>query len=275
MVDTRRLFKEYCPLVEEFNVRNILGGYEQKEWMFSSRQTIPNDLVTVTWTKDLTLSTLTGGLVTKLDHYEVLVQKLNFVPINIPFITNKTTEGFTLNGDSCADWTNPFGAGADYSIVILGSQIPRGGDSPNITPAQQRGLDGRWAMDYCPYCKAYKVKTLVGGVLKDVTAFSFLHTTGGQMAGSEPVVFRTDTHTEWLGTAPPLDTKSRDIGLSKQALITQMEDATLYDIIITKHTAAPEVAQVAWPSAITKTGFTLNGEAGKTYSILIIGQILY
>ena len=124
MVDIRRLFKEYCPLIEEFNVRNIMGGYEQKEWLIASRQTILAGSALA-----LTISTLTGGILSKLDHYYVLAQKLNAAVVNKTFITLKTTAGFTLNGDN---------AGL-YSIIVFGSEVPSLVNkenlmgSPNIT----------------------------------------------------------------------------------------------------------------------------------------------
>ena len=245
MVDIRRLFKEYCPLIEEFNVKNIMGGYEQKEWLFSYRHTL------AAGADAITLSTVTGGLITKLEHYHVIAQKLNALPVFKTFVNPKTTTQFTLNGD----------ASALYSIVILGSEIPAQGASPNIAPASFKGLTGRWAKDYCPYCKAFNIKTLVGGVLKDVVAFSFLWTSD---AAADELDFRTATKVT--------DTNNQ-AGQGKEYLVSQMYD-TDYGIAITKSSAGAVAAQI-YPSAITKTGFTLNGESGETYDVLIVGQIQY
>lgn len=245
MVDVRRLFKEYCPLIEEFSVRNIMGGYEQKEWMFSYRHTL------VAGADAITLSTITGGLIQKLEHYHVLAQKLNAAPIFKTFVNPKTTTQFTLNGDK----------GGLYSIIILGSEIPWMGKNPAIALTSQKGLTGRWAKDYCPYCKAFNVKTLVGGVLKDVVAFSFLWTSD---AAADPLDFRTATKVNDANNAP---------GQGKPYLVTQMYD-TDFGIAITKSSAGAVLAHT-YPSAITKAGFTLNGENGETYDVLIVGQIQY
>jgi hypothetical protein len=244
MVDIRRLFKEYCPLIEEFNVRNIMGAYEQKEWMFSYRHTLAG------LTDDITLSTITGGLIQKLDHYYVLATKLNALPVNKTFVYPKTTTQFTLNGDD---------AGV-YSIIVVGSGLPEQGASPNIVPAVQKGLTGRWAKDYCPYCKAFNIKALIGGVLADVVAFSFQWTTDNI---ADVIDFRTATKvTDAYNTA----------GQGKEYLVSQMYD-TDYGIAITKNDAG--AATVIYPSAITKAGFTLNGENAKAYDVLIVGQIQY
>jgi hypothetical protein len=244
MVDVRRLFKEYCPVVEEFNVRNIMGGYEQKEWMFSYRHTL------VGTTDDITLSTITGGFIQKLEHYHVLATKLNALPSNKTFINPKTTTQFTLNGDN---------AGL-YSIIILGSEIPYQGKSSSIAPVSFKGLTGKWAKDYCPYCKAFNVKTLVGGVLKDIVAFSFRWTTGST---ADVIDFRTATK---------VTDANNSAGQGKPYLVSQMYD-TDYGIAITKNDSG--AASAIYPSSLTKTGFTLNGENAKAYDVLIVGQIQY
>lgn len=245
MVDVRRLFKEYCPLIEEFNVRNIMGGFEQKEWMFSYRHTLAGS------TDDITLSTITGGLITKLEHYHVLAQKLNAIPVNKTFVNPKTTTQFTLNGDDTGL----------YSIIILGSELPWMGKNPAIAPASFKGLTGRWAKDYCPYCEAFNIKTLVGGVLKDVVAFSFSWTTDNT---ADVIDFKTGTNV--------VDTLGNTAGQGKQFLVTQMYD-TDYGIAITKNDSG--AGTMSYPSSLTKTGFTLNGENAKKYDILIVGQIQY
>jgi len=245
MVDIRRLFKEYCPLIEEFGVRNIMGGYEQKEWMFSYRHTL------VGLSDDITLSTMTGGLVTKLEHYYVLATKLNSASVNKTFVNPKTTEQFTLNGDNMGV----------YSIIVLGSEIPWRGKNSAIVPSSLKGLTGRWAEDYCPYCKAFKIKTLVGGVLADVVAFSFHWTTDNV---ADVIDFRTATKvTDAYNSA----------GQGKEYLVSQMND-TDYNIAITKNDAGAPVSEV-YASALTKGGFTLNAENAKAYDVLIVGQIQY
>jgi len=251
MVDVRRLFKEYCPLIEEFNVRNIMGGYEQKEWMFSYRHT------QVALADIITLSTVTGGLVTKLEHYHVLATKLNVAPgVTKTFVNPKTTTQFTLNGV----------IGGLYSIIILGSELPWKGKDTTIAPASQKGLAGRWAEDYCPYCKAFKIKTLVGGVLKDVVAFSFQILSTG---AATVIDFRTATKSTGGTTVDTYTTT----GQGKESLVSQMYDAD-YGIAITKNDSGAPVTEV-YPSALTKAGFTLNGENAKKYDILIVGQIQY
>lgn len=225
-----------CPIMEEFHIQNILGSCEQRQWIFGGRVNIP----ALSYSKAVTLSSLTGGIVETVNHFHVLAQKLNAAPVNNTFVTSKTTTGFTLNGDQ----------NSDFSVIVL-ANIPL---NPKATP--------KWAKNYCPYCKNMGFNAIHGSSLKDIVCFSGLASTG--VGGTVAVTFPTLTATS--GAA------GTDRGSQKASLVTMMNDAD-YQIIVTKLTTA--VTAPPYPSSLTVDGFTLNGDASKDYEILILGQIRF
>lgn len=222
-----------CPLMEEFHIRNILGSCEKRQWIFGGRVT------TVTDTKAVTFTSLTGGIVENVTDSLIFAQKLNHAPSNKTFITSKTASGFTLNGDGASD----------YSIIVIAT-LPL---HPKATP--------KWAKDYCPYCKNMGFKGIHGSSLKDLVCFSGSASTGA--GGTVAVTFKDLTETS--GSA---DQK----GTQKKNLVTMMYDNEYQVALIQRDDA---VTAPPYPSAITVDGFTLNGDASKGFDILILGQIRF
>src|SRR4030042_4107692 len=207
-----------CPIVEEFHIRNVLGSCERRQLMFGSRVTITSGS-----SKALTLSGLSGGLITQVDHFQVLAQKLNVVPSNKTYVNSKTTLGFTLYGDN----------GAEYSVVILAT-LPT---HPRATP--------KWAWDYCPECKNLKFKAITGSIVRDAVAFSGLAYTDD---GSTPITFEDMTATSGSKYGHDNGVKAR--GTQRQSWVTMMEDED-YQIIITKSNEAGGAVTVPpYPSAL-------------------------
>jgi hypothetical protein len=254
-----RLFaSEYCSLVEEFHIRNVVGCLEQKLWMFGDRVMIP----LLASTLNVTISSMTAGWITNLPtdprtgfpQYLVLAQKRNAAPSNFTFVDNKTTTQFRLNGD----------AGAYYDLVVM---------SWGAVQPSRRHLDsgGKWAEDYCPFCKAAGFKGIVGAVLGDVATFAFKHTL---VAAADVITFerKTDTTGKHIGSLAT-EVTYYETGTEYPSRVTSMED-TDYNIIITKSTdLGGAVVLPPWPSAITTHGFTLNGDITEEYDVLILGQI--
>jgi len=225
-----------CPLIEEIHIQNVLGGCEKRQWLFGGRVSIGAGV----YTKAVTFTSLTGGLVTVVDHSQIFAQKLNAAPVNKTFVTSKTGSGFTLNGDP----------GALYSILVLAT-LPT---YPRATP--------KWAKDYCPYCKNLGFDAVIGSSLKDIAAFSGIATTS--VGGTVAVAFPTLTATSGAAGV--------DRGSQKASLVTMMYDNE-YQIILTPLDTA--VTSAPYPSSITVDGFTLNGDASKSYDIFILGQIRF
>jgi hypothetical protein len=231
--------------MEEFHIRNVIGCCERRQFMFGDRVTIPAGITTLA----VTLSGLTGALVEKVDHFQVLAQKLNAIPVNLTYLTSKTTRGFTLNGD----------AGADYSIIVLAT-LPT---NPLAHP--------KWAKDYCPYCKNLDFKGIVGSTLRDIVVFDGTATTGG--GGTVAAKFATMTRT--TAALHGMVAGNKTSGTLKNPLVTMMA-GTDYQICLTKTTeAGGVVTNPPYPSAIAKDGFTINGDATQDYDVLILGQIQF
>jgi hypothetical protein len=186
----------------------------------------------------LTYLTLSSGIIERLDHAQILAQKHSAVPTNPTYVDTKTSSGFTLYGDN----------GATYSIVILGTEPHK--------PRSQR----KWASDYCPFCKSQGFKGVAGGTLKDVAAFSFQWTLS---SAGDTIAFNDIKTQNIIG---------RPRGQLDDSLIHTMAD-NQYQIIVTK-TSAGAVVVPPYPEDVGTNNFTLQGEAGETYDVLILGQIL-
>ena len=242
-------FSTYCPVVEEFHIKNILGCLQKKQWLISGPTTI-----TVGQTKTVTFDDLTGGLLIDIPTFEVVVQKINVAPVNWTYITSKSSTGFVVNGDN----------GATYHTVVFGT-----GPTKPFSLKQ----NPKWAKDYCPYCDKLKYNGVVGSIFKDNVAFSFKWILSGT---SQIIDFKTGTDTtgKHVGVIAGVDDYF-ETGQQYPNLVTMMAN-TDYEIIITKTTdAGGAVVLPPWPSAITKIGFTLNGDNAQEYDILIVGQIQF
>jgi hypothetical protein len=242
MVNNELNFSSQCPLIEEFHIKNIVAGVERKQWAMGGRVTLDG-----AGEYAVAFLVFSGGIIQNMTSYHVLAQKLNAVPVEEAYVSAKTTAGFTIKGD----------AASLNSIIVLGEE-------PTRKPAllSQR----KWAKDYCPYCKSQNISAIVGATVKDQVMFGFQATTGA--GGSVAVLFRTVMRYINLFGLPA--------GQHKDPLLTSMADAT-YQISITKAAVGTGAAVVIPPyaSAINREGFTLNGDASKTYDVLILGQILY
>ena len=242
MFNNQLNFSGQCPLIEEFHIKNIVAGVERKQWAMGGRVTLDGS-----GAYTVTFLVLSGGIIQNMTSYHVLAQKLNAIPAEESYIFAKTVSGFTIKGD----------AASLNSIIVLGEE-------PTRKPAllSQR----KWAKDYCPYCKSQNISAIVGATVKDQVMFGFQATTGG--GGNVAVLFRTVMRYINLFGLPA--------GQHDDPLITSMADAT-YQISITKAAVAAGAAVTIPPyaSAITREGFTLNGDASKTFDVLILGQILY
>lgn len=232
-----------CILIDKMGLADVVGCLDRKTWIIGSRQTIASGGQLA-----LTFSALTGGLIVSCESYQVLAQKLNAASTNLTAISNKTAVGFTLNGDN----------GGLYSLIVM-LRMPSRGGFP------------KWAKDYCPYCKDRKYNAIVGSILKDMTLFGFTARTG--LDGTANVLFKNVKagSREKFG----LEGGRKERGSGKEASVTQMYDTT-YQICISKSTVTGgEVVVAPYPSNLTVTGFTLNGDAEQTYDVMIFGQIRY
>jgi len=236
MFTNELMFKSECPLVEEFHIKNIVGALERKQWVFGGRVTTPGGAAFI----DTTLLTLSSGIIPRLDHYRVLVQKLNAANIEEPWISSKTSTGFRVNGD----------VSSLYSVVVLGTEP--------IPPKSQK----KWAKDYCPFCKSQGFDGIVGSTLLDLVLFAFRHTQSG---GVDAVKFATEMTMKNL--------TGQYKGQMGGPLVTVMMDNT-YQVNITKSTSGIIVTP-PYASSLAVDGFTLNGEAGETYDVLVLGQIRF
>ena len=236
MFTNETMFKNVCPLVEEFHIRNILGALERKQWVFGGRVTTPGGAAYVS----ATLLALSSGIIPRVDHYQALVQKLNAAPNEESFIDTKVSTGFRVVGD----------VSSTYSVIVLGAEP--------VTPKSQR----KWAKDYCPFCKSQGFDGIVGSTLSDLVLFTFRHL---QVGSADVVKFASEVTMRNLTGEPR--------GQLGGPLVTVMVDNT-YQIAITKSSSGA-IVNKPYPSSLAKDGFTLNGDANKTYDVLILGQILY
>ena len=252
------LMRGYCPLIEEFHIRNILGCLEKKQYIFGGI------ISPLTNPQTITLSSLTGGLITNVPidpktgfpSYLILVQKTKTAAVNNTFIYPVGNQSFVLNGDT----------GATYHVVIMAT-------NPDQPPSKHLQTT-KWAQDYCPYCKSVGFKGIVGSFLKDLACFSFKVTTGGGGTATVKFATSTDTTGKHAGNVSTSDFYY-ETGQQLPSMVTMMADAS-YQIIITKSTegGAPVVV-VPYPSVIDKDGFMLNGDASQEYDVLVLGQIQF
>lgn len=246
---TKRSY-ESCPIIEEFHIQNVLGSCEKRQWVIGARVSLTG------LSKDLTYTTLTGGLWDSIDHAQVMVQKLNAAETLEPYLTSKSSSGFTINADI-----------GDYSVVVLATL-------PNRPLS-----NSKWAKDYCPYCKNLGFNAILGSSLKDVAVFAgVVYCAGGSIA----IKFSdfTATNAPQIGSASPYTgcnypetANYKEQGSQKPSLVTMMEDDQ-YQIIITKsNDDYAAVSTPPYPSSIGVGGFTLNGDSNKYYDVLIMGQV--
>ncbi len=230
-----------CPLIDEFHIKYLMAGVERKQWAIGGRITL-NGAGTYT----TSLLTFSGGIIQRMPTYHVLAQKLNAAPVaEETFCFSKSADNFVIRGD----------AASLNSIIVIGEE-----------PLPRRSQK-KWAKDYCPYCKSQNILAILGSTVKDQVMFGFQATTG--VGGNVAILFRTSTRYINLFGLPA--------GQHKDPLFTSMSDAA-YQISITKAKVAAGAEAVTVPpyaSAITREGFTLNGDASRIYDVMILGQILY
>jgi len=235
MFTNEMLYKNACPLVEEFHIRNIMGALERKQWVIGATVTL-----TAAGVYAADFSTITGGLIDRFDHYQVLAQEINAAPVGWTFADTKTTTSFIVRGD----------INTTACLIVLG-----------VEPLHPRSTK-KWAKDYCPFCKSQDFKAVVGSIFKDTVLLGFMHT---QVAGTDTVVFADEVTMKNL---------TGDFhGQMGGPLVTQMADAA-YQIIVTKSSAGA-VNTKPYVSARTKVGFDLTAEVGETYDVFVLGQITY
>jgi hypothetical protein len=245
-----------CPLIENFKVSNILGANEKRQIIFGSNETITGNAG-----KALTLSGLSGGLIVNADHYYVVAQKWNTVPLQKVRIESKTATGFTLMTNEGVS-----------SVVVVVTQPTH----PKATPKD--------AWNYCPYCKYFGFKDIEGGIVRDSTLFGMRAMVASGNALAVTFAAYTQPNKVIYGAATTDSTFYSDVkglygpkyatkGSLKKSLVTQMADDD-YQIIITKSTYATAAVTIPpYPSAVTEGGFTLNGDNNQYYDILILGQV--
>ena len=256
MSNPKMFMRGYCPLVEEFHIRNIVGCLEKKQYIFG-------DIITLTGSPQVvTLASMTGCLVeavpldkTGIPNYLVLAQKIDAAPVLGTMVTGQTATQFSLVGD----------IGGVYHVVIMAT-------GPN-KPSRKHTQTTKWANDYCPYCRAAGFKGVVGSIFKDMACFSFKVLTSG-VAETVKFVTSTDTTGKHLGATADLDL-FYETGQELQSRVTMMAD-NQYQIVLTKCTeVGGAVVNSPYPSVIDKDGFILNGDASQEYDVLILGQIQF
>jgi len=247
---SRRKLDFDCPYsVRDNLVKDHVGGTLRKEWLLYG--TVTTDAagdVTVS------ISTLSGGLIEAFDDYFILGQKLtNAAVTEVPRAEFKTSRNFIFHGD----------ANSNFSIIILGYEF--------ITKKT-----GKWANQYCQYCKDLKFKALIGGVVNDQVASAFAVTCNGAGAGNGTF----ETATQQTGRDVDPDTgvftyRTEGAFQNKYALKKLSQTyapavPSCYGIFIAP-VAAP--GTIGRPTAFTKTGFTMTGGANLKYDVLVFGEI--
>jgi hypothetical protein len=106
----------------------------------------------------------------------------------------------------------------------------------------------KWIKDYCPFAKNQGFYSVVGNVDRGQKVFGFAHT---QVAGADTITLSTATRN----------------------VVKQMQD-TGYEIMVTD-TSVTSVVTLVFTTSKTKTSFVLNGEAGATYDVVILGNVNY
>jgi hypothetical protein len=207
-------------------------------------------------TVDLTINTISGGLLDRFESYQVLIQQIAAIPaVLIPHVEAKTTTGFTIVGD----------ASTAFSIVVLGTEGLLGGKR------EGQNRSGRWAKDYCPYCKALKIKALVGSIFTDQVSVGM--STDSNVMGLFPVVFRTLTQSTGIDTDPDTAYVTyRESGQQKHTWLDSMKDAT-YEMIASPVSAPAGAVPVTITTTIDKDNFIFGATDTVKYDVLVVGQI--
>ena len=242
MLAQELMLQKGCPALGERvkgMYRDVLGTLEPRQWVLGSNVTVSGTWGSKGAYKDMTWEEMSGGLVKKFSSAVVLAQKLGSASTNKPRVDSIEETGFRLYGD----------LGETYSVVVLGRESGR------------TRVGGKWAKDYCPYCNARGYRALVGGVYGGLTLFGFKH---AQTNAADSISFRNEVTMYGLRG-------EMSGGAEGNILVREMEDAD-YQIIITKSSAGA-ITSEPYPSAIGKTGFTLNGEAGEEYDVLVLGRV--
>lgn len=232
-----------CPLLEDFHIRNILGSRERRQIIFGSIQTAGTAGGGGTSGYiDLTLSGLTGGMITQVDHMLVFAQKYGSAPVNRTRIAFKTTTGFRLVGD----------LNGGYDLVVVAT-LPT---KPMTTP--------KWAKDYCPGCKNMDFWGIVGSIYKDVALFTSRLQNG--VGGTFDYKFRDNAV---YGSAGDFYFPG-DKGSEPSPAVRRMVDTT-YNVILFPSDTPPAVPP--FTGAFSEDGFTITGDASEKFNVLILGQI--
>jgi hypothetical protein len=229
-------------LLEDFHIRNILGSRERRQIIFGSTQYATTVGGGTSGYLDLTLSGLTGGLITQVDHMLVFAQKWASAPTNRTRIAFKTTLGFRLIGD----------LNAGYDIVVVAT-LPT---SPRATP--------KWAKDYCPGCKNMDFWGIVGSIYKDVALFTSRVQNGA--GGTFAYKFRDNAV---YGSAGDFYFPG-DKGSEPSPTVHKMVDAD-YQVILFPSDTPPAAAP--FTSTFSAEGFSIVGDASEIFNVLIFGQI--
>jgi hypothetical protein len=232
-----RRYYGYCPLVEDFHIKNVLGGRERRQLIFGYTHTL------VAGADAITLSTMTGGLITQADYYQVLVTADQVYASARPRIASKTATQISLTGE----------AAGVYDLIVFVT-LPT---KPQATP--------KWAKDYCPGCKDLDFWGLVGSITKDT---ALIHSRV-QLGGAGTLAFVFSTHTAIYGdTATDLYTTGEKGSLHSPLVANMANDD--YQVIVSgdsESTAMPYV------SSKTAQGFTITGDASDYFNVFVLGQI--
>ncbi len=125
-------------------------------------------------------------------------------------------------------------------------------------------MKDKWVKDVCPFAKDQNFYSVIGEVVPGETVFGFTVTMTG---ASQAVDFATETARE-QGTAGK--------GTTGQRIIHQMADA-YYRVFATKVSTDGGASEGNATYEVTKsvTGFTLYGDNGRTYDVIVIGKVLF
>jgi hypothetical protein len=231
-----------CPwIINDRLIPDHVGGTFRKEWLIKGSAVLDG-----AGQATVTISDLTGGLVTEFDDYWILAQKITTAPAIVPRAEFKTSRNFVLRGD----------ANATFLIIIMGYEFIR-------------KQTGKWAYQYCPYCKDLKFKAVIGSAFPQKVAVSFSSTCNGAGAG----VGVLERATQQTGREVDPDTGQityRAEGVNQKPYGLKMMTDTDYSIFIAP-VQAPGTAP--YPTLIAQTGFTVNGGANLKYDVLVFGKI--
>jgi len=107
----------------------------------------------------------------------------------------------------------------------------------------------RWVKDYCPFAKDQGFMGVIGDVAPGETVFGFSVTLG---ASPTAMVLRTQTNGK----------------------VKQMKD-TYYRVQVTKVTSGSIVGANPYVGLKTEVQFSLYGEVGATYDVVVVGHVNY